>query len=130
VIVDTSAIVAIINGEPEAAAFVAALTGATAVRMSAASYVEAGAVIDSRGDPVLSRQFDDLMTAAAIGIAPVDREQALVARTAYRDFGRGSGHPARLNYGDCFSYALARVTGEPLLFKGADFGQTDLVAAR
>lgn len=128
-IVDTSAVVAIINGEEEAERFARALVRETGARMSAASYVEAGAVIDGRGDPVLSRQFDDLVAAGTITIAPVDREQALVARTAYRDFGRGSGHAARLNYGDCFSYALARVTGEPLLFKGGDFVHTDLVAA-
>lgn len=128
-IVDTSAVVAIVNDEPDAERFAQALAREAVVLMSAASYVEAGAVIDGRRDPVLSRQLDEFVASARISIVPVDREQAVIARTAYRDFGRVSGHPARLNYGDCFSYALAYSTGEPLLFKGNDFVHTDLVAA-
>lgn len=97
--------------------------------MSAASYLEAGIVVDAQGDPVMSRRLDDYMQEARIAIEPVTEEQARIARQAYRDFGKGSGHPAQLNYGDCFAYALAKVTGEPLLFKGDDFVHTDLTAA-
>ena len=86
-------------------------------------------VIDGSGDPIASRRFDDLLNEAGIAIEPVTEAQAKVARAAYRDFGRGSGHPARLNFGDCFAYALAQTTGEPLLFKGDDFVHTDVRSA-
>lgn len=125
-IVDTSALVAILRAEPEAAACARALASGLPARISAANYVEAAAVIERGGDPVTSRRFDDLMDRAGIMIEPVTAAQARVARAAYRDFGKGSGHPARLNLGDCFAYALARVAREPLLCKGADFAQTDL----
>jgi ribonuclease VapC len=128
-IIDSSALVAILFAEPEAAACVGAISAATHCRMSAANYLEAAIVIDGKRDPVASRRFDELVSTAAISIEPVDEEQARVARAAYRDFGRGSGHPARLNMGDCFAYALARCRGEPLLFKGADFTHTDLIPA-
>lgn len=128
-IVDTSALVAIITAEPERAAFLDAISGAEEVAMSAASYLELAAVVDSRHDPVASRLVDDLVTALGIEVLPLTAEQAAIGRAAYRDFGRGSGHPARLNLGDCFSYALARDTGRPLLFKGDDFSHTDLSPA-
>lgn len=128
-IVDTSAVVAILRDEPDATAHADAIERAMRRRMSAASYVEVGAVIDRAGDPVASRRVDQLLAAAGIEIEPVTVEQAQIAREAYRDFGKGSGHPAGLNYGDCFSYALAKVTGEPLLFKGDDFGRTDVEPA-
>ena len=114
-IVDTSALIAILRAEPEARAFAIAIADADHRRISAANYLEAAMVIDG------SRRFDDLLREAAIAIEPVTAEQAKVAREAYRDFGRGSGHAARLNFGDCFAYALAMTTGEPLLFKGDDF---------
>ena len=98
--------------------------------MSAANYVEAAVVIDASRDPIASRRFDELIAKAEIAIEPVTFEQARVAREAYRDFGRGSGHPAGLNFGDCFAYALAKTCGEPLLFKGEDFSRTDVVAQR
>ena len=120
-ILDTSAVIAILRAEPEAAALASAMTQADHLRMSAANYVEAAAVVDGSRDPVASRALDDLLREAGVAISPVTEEQAKVARDAYRDFGRGSGHAARLNFGDCFAYALARVTGEPLLFKGDDF---------
>jgi ribonuclease VapC len=82
-------------------------------------------VIDGARDPIASRRFDDLVNEAQLVI----EVQARIAREAYRDFGRGSGHPARLNFGDCFAYALARVTGDALLFKGDDFGHTDIAPA-
>jgi ribonuclease VapC len=120
-IVDTSALIAILRYEPEARAFAMAIANADRRRISAANYLETAVVIDGSRDPIASRRFDDLVREAEIGIEPVTAEQARVAREAYRDFGRGSGHAARLNFGDCFAYALARTTGEPLLFKGDDF---------
>ena len=98
-------------------------------RTPAANFVEAALVIDSSRDPVASRRFDDLCREAHLIIEPVTEAQARIAREAYRDFGRGSGHPAKLNFGDCFAYALAKVSGEPLLFKGDDFAHTDITAA-
>jgi ribonuclease VapC len=127
-IVDTSAIVAILRAEPDAEDYIDALAHAAAPKMSAATYVEAAVVVDANRDPVLSGRFDDLV--ADIEVVPMTRELAHMARRAYRDFGKGSGHPARLNLGDCFSYALARGSGEPLLYKGDDFGHTDVASAR
>lgn len=120
-IVDTSALIAILRDEPEARAFAIAIAESERCRISAANYVEAAVVMDGSRDPIASRYFDDLVREAEIVIEPVTAEQAKVAREAYRDFGRGSGHAARLNFGDCFAYALAKTTGEPLLFKGDDF---------
>jgi ribonuclease VapC len=125
-IVDTSAVIAILFDEPEAPALVRAIRTTGPAAMSAASYVEAAAVIDGIGDPVLSRRLDQLLRTLAITLAPFDAEQAVVARTAYADFGKGSGHPARLNFGDCMTYALAKASGEPLLYVGDDFAATDL----
>jgi len=128
-IVDSSAVVAILGAEPEAAACVAAIEHATIRRISAVSFVEAAIVLDRRRDPVVSRRFDQLVQSARLAIEPVTEAQARLAREAYRDFGRGSGHPANLNFGDCFAYALARSTGEPLLYKGDDFTHTDVRSA-
>jgi ribonuclease VapC len=125
-IIDTSAVIAILFDEPEAPALVRVIRTAGPTSMSAASYVEAAAVIDGIGDPVLSRRLDQLLRSLAITLTPFDAEQAVVARTAYADFGKGSGHPARLNFGDCMTYALAKSTGEPLLYVGDDFAATDL----
>jgi ribonuclease VapC len=129
VIVDASALIAILRDEPEASACARAIEAASRRRISAANFVEAAIVIDAAHDPIASRRFDDLLRAAQLEIEPVTEAQARIAREAYRDFGRGSGHPARLNFGDCFAYALARVTGEPLQFKGDDFTHTDLISA-
>ena len=128
-IVDASALVAIYQDEPDAARFAKAILGASTRRISAVSFVEAAAVIDRSRDPVASRRFDELIAEAELVIEPVTEAQARIAREAYRDFGTGSGHPARLNLGDCFAYALAKSTGEPLLFKGSDFTQTDIASA-
>ena len=128
-IVDSSALIAIVRNEPEAVRFADLLVEAEAVRMSAATYLEAAIKVDSSGDPLMIREFDRLLSAARIGIEAVTVEQAEVARAAYRDFGKGSGHPARLNFGDCFAYALASTTLEPLLYKGDDFGHTDIPSA-
>jgi ribonuclease VapC len=97
--------------------------------MSAANFVEAAIVIDASRDPIATRRLDDLISEAQLVIEPVTEAQARIAREAYRDFGRGSGHPAKLNFGDCFAYALARGTGEPLLFIGNDFALTDVASA-
>jgi ribonuclease VapC len=126
VIIDTSALVAILRDEPDAERYASAIEGADAPRISAMTYVELGAVIDRARDAVASRRVDELLEVGRITIEPVTVEQARTAREAYRDFGKGSGHPAGLNLGDCFSYALAKTMGEPLLFKGSDFAQTDV----
>jgi ribonuclease VapC len=115
--------------EPEAAEFSRAIEKAETRRMSMASFVEAAIVIDSKGNPTASRKYDDLLRDTMIELVPVDEAQARIARAAYRDFGKGSGHAARLNFGDCFAYALAKATGEPLLFKGDDFSHTDVARA-
>jgi ribonuclease VapC len=129
VIIDTSALIAILFAEPEAAACATAIEVAPQRRMSAANYLEAAIVVDGRRDPIISRRFDDFIRDATITLEAVDLEQVAIAREAYRDFGKGSGHPARLNFGDCFAYALARSRAEPLLFKGDDFGHTDIMPA-
>jgi len=128
-IVDTSALIAILRDERDAMAFAKAIADAPIRRISAASYVETAAVIDASRDPIASRQFDDLLREARLVIEPVTEAQARIAREAYRDFGRGSGHPANLNFGDCFAYALAKARNEPLLFKGDDFAHTDITPA-
>lgn len=127
-IVDTSALIAILKNEPDADLYAEALSRSDRKRISAANFVEAAIVVDSNRDPILSRRLDDLMAIAGVEIEPVCQKQARLARAAYRDYGKGSGHGASLNYGDCFSYALAKVTGEELLYKGDDFTKTDLVS--
>jgi ribonuclease VapC len=127
-IVDTSAIVAILRDEPEAESFANAIAGTRIRRISTVNYVEAAAVIDAGRDPIASRRFDDFVREASLAIEAVTFEHARIAREAYKDFGRSSGHPAKLNFGDCFSYALAKATGEPILFKGLDFKYTDLTS--
>lgn len=128
-IIDSSALIAILRAEPQAPAFAKAIAAASSRRISAANYLEAAIVIDASRDPVASRRFDDLVRQAGIIIEPVTELHARIARQAFRDFGRGSGHPAKLNFGDCFAYALASVTDEPLLFKGDDFSRTDISPA-
>lgn len=125
-IVDTSAIVAILRSEPETAVFQDVVGSAFPARLSAASYLEIGIVVDKGRDPVLMRALDEFIARVGIVVEPVTAEQARIAREAYRDFGKGSGHRARLNFGDCFSYALAKDKSEPLLFKGDDFAHTDV----
>lgn len=126
-IVDTSAIIAILRGETDADKLTRALQQAPARRVSAATYVEAAVVVDCNREPVLSRRFDDFFREAQIVVESVTPEQAKIAREVYRDFGKGR-HRAGLNFGDCFAYALAKVAGEPLLFKGDDFRYTDVEA--
>lgn len=128
-IVDTSAFIAILRNEEDAMVFARAIANTATRRISAATYVETAAVIDASRDPIASRRFDDLLHEAQFAIESVTEVQARIAREAYRDFGRGSGHPARLNFGDCFAYALAKAMDEPLLFKGDDFTRTDITSA-
>ncbi|MBJ7608149.1 MAG: type II toxin-antitoxin system VapC family toxin [Candidatus Dormibacteraeota bacterium] len=128
-IVDTSALIAILRDEADADSFMDALSRGSAPLISAGTYLETAIVVDSNRDPVLSRRLDDLLAVARITVEPATRKQVEIAHQAYRDFGKGSGHPAGLNFGDCFAYALARDTGEPLLFKGSDFGHTDVASA-
>lgn len=125
-IVDSSAIIAILRQEPDAELYARALSDAPGSRMSAATFLEAAIVADRAGNPLVSRRFDDICRDAALVVVPFTEEHARIAREAYRDFGRGSGHPANLNLGDCFAYALAKAADEPLLYKGADFGHTDV----
>jgi ribonuclease VapC len=127
-IVDTSAVIAILRGEAEGSAVATALQKGQTLRISAANYFEAAVVTDSNRNPVLSRRLDDLLRDAAIVVEPVTLKQAQIAREAYRDFGKGR-HRAGLNFGDCFAYALAKDKGEPLLFKGDDFCHTDIEPA-
>jgi ribonuclease VapC len=128
-IIDSSAIVAILKREADWQAVSRALNGAKTCSISAANYFESAIVIDGWKDPILSQQLDEVIEEFQIRIEPVTVEQARIARQAYRDYGKGSGHPANLNFGDCFSYALARDKREPILFKGDDFGHTDLRSA-
>jgi ribonuclease VapC len=129
-IIDTSAVIAVLKEESDAPRFLRVLTlSAEPKRMSAANYLEAAIVVDANRNPLLSRRLDDLIVQTEIMAEPVTLEQADIARAAYRDFGRGSGHPAALNFGDCFAYALAKSTREPLLFKGDDFSHTDVAIA-
>ena len=128
-IVDSSALVAILRSEPERDACLDALTTAASSGISAATLLECSIVIDSFRDPVVSRRLDELRLEAGIHVAPFTATQADVARRAYRDYGKGSGHPAGLNLGDCFAYALATEQDEPLLFVGDDFTHTDVRSA-
>lgn len=127
-IVDSSALVAVIFQEPDAEEFALALSGPESVRMSAVTLVETTMVIEGTGLPELGSQLDELIRRLNIEVLPVSIEQAEVARRAWRTYGKGR-HPAGLNFGDCFTYALAATTGEPLLFKGEDFALTDLETA-
>jgi ribonuclease VapC len=127
-ILDTSVVLAIVFGEPGFEVFVDAIASAPSCKISAASFVEASIVAESRiGDQGL-RQCDSFFRTSRIAVEPVTEDQALLARQCYSDYGKGS-HPAGLNFGDCFSYALAKATGEPILFKGEDFRQTDIQPA-
>jgi ribonuclease VapC len=124
-VIDTSAILAILRMENDAAYFARALSAADVRLMSAANIVETGIIVGARFGPDAERDLDLFVARANIEIAPVTADQAMLARRAFREFGKGQ-HPAGLNFGDCFAYALAKASGEPLLFKGNDFSQTDI----
>lgn len=125
-IVDTSALVALITGESDGSAFARKMSEAGTLSISAATYLEASIVLNKHRDPFLSAKLDELILDLEMVIEPVTVAQAKIAIQAYRDYGRGSGNPANLNFSDCFTYALARDKREPLLFKGDDFVHTDL----
>ncbi len=125
-ILDSSAVVAILRNEPDRPVLAQAMEDHSVRRISAANYLEVCIVTDSNKDPALSRELDEFFVDAEVVIEPVTVEQARIAREAYRDFGRGSGHAAKLNFGDCFAYALAKSKREPLLCKGDDFVHTDV----
>lgn len=125
-VIDTSAILAILLDEPERRAFNEAIEAAATRSMSVASWVESSLVIEARKGAEGLRDLDLLIERAGVDLVLVDREQGSLARRAFSRFGKGRD-AAGLNYGDCFAYALARHLGEPLLFKGDDFGKTDLV---
>jgi len=128
VIIDTSALIAILWDEPDAVLYTDAIEREPNRRMSAGTLLEALIVIDRKGGPVTRGLLDELLRSAEGDVVPVTIEQALIGENAHQSFGKGR-HPARLTYGDCFAYALAKQTGEPLLFKGNDFSQTDLRSA-
>jgi ribonuclease VapC len=127
-VIDSSALLAILEDEPERRTFNEAIEAAETRVMSAATFVEVSIVIESRFGPEGLRDLDLFIERAGIEITAVDTEQAYAARGAFGRYGKGR-HSAGLNYGDCFSYALAKVLGEPLLYKGEDFGQTDVTPA-
>lgn len=127
-VIDASALVAILTGEPQRHTFIAAVEAADFRRLSVASLVEASIVLESRLGAEGLRDLDRFITVAGIEIIPVDIEQAYAARFAYSRFGKGR-HRAGLNYGDCFAYALAKTLAEPLLCKGDDFIHTDIALA-
>jgi ribonuclease VapC len=127
-ILDSSSVLAIVLGEPGFELFVGAIASAPNCRISAASFVETSIVAESRAGEQGLRQCDSFFRTSRVSVEPVTEEQALLARQCYSDYGKGR-HAAGLNFGDCFAYALAKVTGEPLLFKGQDFSQTDIQPA-
>jgi ribonuclease VapC len=124
-VIDTSAFAAIFFGEPERQEFLAAITAAGSRLVSAATVLETGIVLEVRQSDAAGREFDLFIVRANVQIVPVDAELADLARSAWRRYGKGR-HPAGLNFGDCFSYALAKFSGEPLLAKGTDFASTDV----
>ncbi len=128
-VIDTSALIAILSLEPEAARLAQAIEADATRLISAATLLEAGIVMEARLGSAGGTQLDLLVAKAGLVIEPVTADQTTIAREAWRRFGKGR-HMAGLNFGDCCSYALARITGEPLLFKGADFANTDIAAVR
>lgn len=125
-IVDTSAVLAMLRNEEEAKDFAASILGAESSAISAVSYGECAAVLDSARDAVVSARLDELLQRLEIAIAPVTASQAVLARTAWNDFGPGSDHPARFDFGDCYAYALAMERGQPLLATEDKFTQAGL----
>jgi len=127
-VIDTSALIAILFGEPEALSFTRVLAGETLKLISSFNALETGIVVEARKGEAGGREFDLLMHRAQIEIVAMNADQAELARAAWRKYGKGN-HPAGLNIGDCCAYALAKYSGEPLLFKGDDFSQTDIQSA-
>jgi ribonuclease VapC len=128
-IIDTSALIAILRQEEDAGIIAEAAGKAEKISISAATWFEAAIVADRFRAPSVGRRFVDICREQSLVVVPLDESQARIAREAYRDFGKGSGHKAQINFGDCFAYALARATNEPVLYKVTDFGQTDVKTA-
>ncbi len=128
-VIDSSALIALLLAEPETDRFVAAIAAAPRRLVAAPSYVETAIVMAGRSGPEAQEKLDHLLTDLAVEIVPFTRDQADLAIAAFRQYGKGTGHAVGLNFGDCFTYALAKLTGEPVLFKGNDFSQTDLDAS-
>ena len=127
-IVDSSAVMAIFLQEPDSERFLQAIAENELRRMSVANWLEVTMVIGGRDDATAQERFERFVDRMSLELVPVSVEQATAAHEGWRRFGRGN-HPARLNYGDCFAYALAKTSGEPLLYKGDDFPQTDIPSA-
>lgn len=128
-IVDASAILAIVLREPEGPDFLERIIADPHPKISVINWMEVAIRVERQGVPDSVAAFDSLMEELGLKLIPADAEQGLIARRAYRLYGKGSGHPAQLNLGDCFAYALAVSTGEPLIFKGKDFAHTDVMRA-
>lgn len=126
-IIDSSVVIAILRSEPERETFLTIITSDLSGVISAANLLESAIVIDGNRSPELSRALDNFIEDFQINVSDVTESQIRIARAAYRDYGKGSGHRAKLNFGDCFSYALAIEKNEPLLFKGDDFNHTDVL---
>ena len=127
-IVDSSALLAVLFREDDADTFEEAMAKAERLKMSVASWFEAAMAADRHGDDVARSRFDTFIEELSVQVEPVTYEQARLARFAWNSFGKGA-HKARLNFGDCLTYGFAKATGEPLLFKGGDFAQTDIEPA-
>ena len=125
-VVDTSAIIAILLGEADALVFATAIDQAALPKISVVSIVEASIVLRGRKTPEAEGLLDRLLSDGGLQATDVDEVQSRIARRAHHVYGKGSGHPAQLNFGDCFSYALAKATDAPLLYKGDDFSHTDI----
>ncbi len=128
-IVDASAVIAVVNGEDDAEEYAEILLTASSLNISAATLLEANMVMRRSENPVMHRLVDDLIESLGVAIVPFDGDQARMAIHAFDRYGKGSGHKAKLNFGDCMVFALAKSLDEPLLFKGSDFSKTDLQSA-
>jgi ribonuclease VapC len=128
-ILDTSVLIAIVKNEQDAVGFSECMEAADELRISAGNYLEASIVVGGLRNPAIHGHLEEILEEAEVVIEPFTAEQARIARQAYRDYGKGSGHRANLNFGDCFAYALARAKREPLLYKGDDFIHTDVRSA-
>jgi ribonuclease VapC len=128
-VIDSSALIALLLSEPETDEFVTAIAGSSIRLISAASHLETAIVMLNRSGSEGWRKLDRLLTDLAATVFPFTLDQAVLAAEAYKQYGKGSGHPAGLNFGDCFTYGLDKLTGEPVLFKGNDFSRTDLASA-
>jgi ribonuclease VapC len=129
IVIETSALVAIAFNEPECAEFIAAIVGADTALVSAVSIVESRMVVHRRKGAEAVQALDELVAQTVFEIVPPGEAEIAAAHAAFIAYGKGSGHPAQLNFGDLFGYALAKTRGLPLLFKGDDFSQTDIESA-